>query len=67
MRKVLTVALVALLLFAATGVLAVADEAPDEVAPGDNGSSDSFHPDDDDDEPGEAPGVTPHNPISVGP
>ena len=67
MRKVLTVALVALLLFAGTGIIAVADNAPDEVRPGDNGAADPFHPDDDGDEPGKAPEVTPHNPISVGP
>jgi|GEM_PF-2732963 len=66
MRKVLTLALVALLLFAGTGVIAVA-EAPDEVTPGDNGAADPFHADNDGDEPGKAPEVTPHNPISVGP
>ena len=67
MRKVLTVALVALLLFAGTGVLAIAasdtaestvDLEEGKIKPGHNGSSDPFH----DGGPAEQ-----ENPISVGP
>ncbi|MFP4136296.1 MAG: hypothetical protein ACLFN7_02695 [Candidatus Acetothermia bacterium] len=66
MRKVLTVALVALLLFAATGVIALA-EPPEEVEPGEKGNADPFHLDDDGDEPVEGIGeITPDNPIHVG-
>lgn len=71
MRKVLTVALVALFLFAGTGVLAVA-EAPEKVKPGEKGQADPFHDPNSEDYSGSGVTpeftheVTPDNPISVG-